>query len=137
MDEMAPSQWEQLCDGCGKCCLHKLQDEATGQLHYTRVACRLLDGECGRCRDYSHRRERVADCLLVTVDMARQGDSLPDTCAYRLLAEGCDLPHWHPLISGDPSSVAAAGHSVAGRVVSEEFVHPEGLDEHIIRWVSC
>ena len=136
LEDLSPSEWEQLCYGCAKCCLNKLEDEDTQAVVYTRVACRLLDSEACRCTDYDKRQALAPHCLQVTPAMARSEQWLPDSCAYRLVAQGRDLPSWHPLLSGDVSSTVSAGESVAGRVLSEEFVHPDGLDEHVITWVS-
>lgn len=117
--EMSRREWESLCDGCALCCLHKVEDEDTGDIYFTDIACRLLDlGTC-RCTDYSARAKKVADCLVLSVDQPETFAWLPGTCAYRLLAEGEDLPEWHPLITGDPESVHAAGISVRGKAVSE------------------
>lgn len=117
--EMTAAEWESLCDGCGRCCLHKLEDMDSGAVHYTRVACRLLDLDSCRCLDYSHRTARVPDCETLTPDKLTQIAWLPVTCAYRLVAEGKDLPSWHPLVSGDPQSVHDAGVSVRLLAVSE------------------
>jgi uncharacterized protein len=133
LEEMSFAEWESLCDGCARCCLLKLEDEETGKLHQTRLACRLLDlGTC-RCSDYEHRHARVHDCLAIDAAAARTLDWLPDTCAYRLLAEGKDLYWWHPLVSGDPDTVHAAGVSVRGWAKSEAKVKPEHVDRYIIR----
>ncbi|KAA6186251.1 YcgN family cysteine cluster protein [Thiohalocapsa marina] len=131
--DMSPAQWEALCDGCGKCCLNKYEDEDTGALHYTSVACRLLDQERGCCGDYANRAARVADCVTLTLETLRDPTWLPQTCAYRLLTEGQDLPAWHPLCSHDPDSVRRAGHSVHGRVKSEDDVDDPLL--HLIDWI--
>ena len=140
LEDFSPSEWEQLCDGCAKCCLNKLEDtdSNTSTVVYTRVACRLLDSDQCRCTDYDKRLTLAPNCVQVTPAMARSSQWLPDTCAYRLVAQGRDLPAWHPLlsVSGDLSSTVKAGQSVAGRVLSEEYVHPDGLDEHIITWVT-
>lgn len=119
LEEMTGAEWESLCDGCGKCCLHKLEDAETGEVSYTAVACRLLDTHAVRCSRYGERRRLVPDCAVLTPEMVRSMSWLPKTCAYRLLAEGKDLADWHPLVSGDPESVHRAGMSVRGRVVSE------------------
>jgi len=121
---MSEAEWESLCDGCGKCCLHKLEDADTGEVTYTAVACRLLDSETVRCSHYAKRRRLVPDCALLTAETVRRMAWLPRTCAYRLIAEGKDLYDWHPLISGDPESVCRAGISVRGRVVSERDAGP-------------
>ena len=99
------AQWEALCDGCGKCCVHKLEDEETGELVATNVACRLLDRRMGRCSDYKHRHAYVAECVRLTPRTAATLDWLPSTCAYRLRANGEPLPDWHYLISGDPTYI--------------------------------
>ncbi len=119
LDRMNREEWESLCDGCGKCCLHKLEDEETGEIAYTNVACRLLDHETIRCRHYADRLRFVPDCTILTADTVRSYGWLPATCAYRLLAEGKPLYDWHPLISGSKESVHAAGISVKGKTVSE------------------
>jgi uncharacterized cysteine cluster protein YcgN (CxxCxxCC family) len=132
---MRPDQWEALCDGCGLCCLHKVELEETGEVQYTDLACRHLDLDGGHCTCYVNRTEQVADCLVLTPDAAATLPWLPETCAYRRLAEGRGLPPWHPLISGDPEAVHAAGVSVRGRVVVEEGVTDEALFEHIVDWL--
>jgi uncharacterized cysteine cluster protein YcgN (CxxCxxCC family) len=137
LEEMDAQQWESLCDGCARCCLIKLEDEDTGEIAYTRVVCDLLDTERCRCRSYPDRHRRVPDCVRLGPREAAAFRWMPSTCAYRLLAEGEDLPDWHPLVSGDPDSVHRAGISVRGRVLPESAVHPDGLDEHIVRWVEC
>ena len=131
--EMTRQEWESLCDGCAKCCLHKLQDDRTGQVRYTNVACRLLDcGSC-TCSDYENRTRRVPDCVILTPDNIDELYWMPRTCAYRLLAEGKDLPDWHPLITGDPDSPRKAGISVHGRVVPEKRAHAD-ITRHIVDW---
>ena len=132
--EMSEAEWEALCDGCGRCCLHKLEDEDTGELHFTRVACRLLDTATCRCRDYPARRRRVEDCLSVRPLTAEKRAWLPASCAYRRLDEGRGLADWHPLVSGDPRSVARAGVGVAGRAVSELDVPVHEMVHHVVDW---
>jgi uncharacterized cysteine cluster protein YcgN (CxxCxxCC family) len=131
--DMDAAQWESLCDGCGKCCLHKLEDEDTGEVYVCNVACRLLDVETCQCRDYANRKQRVPDCTVLTLRRIEEFHWLPETCAYRLLAEGKPLFDWHPLISGDPSTVHSAGISVCGHVLSEEDAGD--LQQHITDWV--
>ena len=132
--DMSRDEWESLCDGCGKCCLHKIEDVDEGCYYYTNVACRLLSAGTCRCKDYEDRRRHVPDCVELTADEIGTLGWLPSTCAYRLLAEGKDLAWWHPLVSGDPESVHRAGMSVHGRIVSETRAGP--LDHHIVTWVD-
>jgi uncharacterized cysteine cluster protein YcgN (CxxCxxCC family) len=129
--EMTLAQWESLCDGCGKCCLEKLEDEDTGEIVYTRVACALLDINRCQCRHYLQRTQWVADCVDLRDARFTQYHWLPNTCAYRLLAEGKPLPDWHPLLTGDPASVAAAGHSVAA-FAEHVFEVIEDWDDYIV-----
>jgi uncharacterized cysteine cluster protein YcgN (CxxCxxCC family) len=135
LSEMSDSEWESLCDGCGRCCLVKLEDEDDGKIHFTDIGCRLLDGDTCRCRDYQNRSARVDDCVRLTPDNLASLNWLPPTCAYRLLANGGELYWWHPLVSGDPETVHAAGISVSGRVVADEDALPEEeLSDHIVAW---
>ena len=134
--QMSDSEWESLCDGCARCCLHKLEDADTREVYYTGVRCRYLKEDSCRCSDYPRRSELMSNCI----DLKRHDVAalhwLPSTCAYRLLSEGRPLYDWHPLVSGSPESVHEAGISIRGRAVSDEFVHPDGYDEHIIHWVE-
>lgn len=136
LEDMTASEWESLCDGCGKCCLHKLEDEDTGELLFTNIACRYLDGETACCTDYPNRQRNVPDCTVLRPQDVEVFHWLPDTCAYRLLAEGEPLPEWHPLLTGDPASVRRAGVSAAGRFVSEADIPEEDWEEYAITWVS-
>lgn len=134
--EMSAREWESLCDGCARCCLIKLEDEDTGEIAYTRIACRLLDARTCRCSDYTDRAARVSGCIVLTPEsLPRTAPWLPATCAYRLLWEGKDLEWWHPLVSGDPETVHEAGISVRGRTVCETDVPEEEEEEHVVGWV--
>jgi uncharacterized protein len=133
LTEMDAAQWESLCDGCGKCCLHKLEDEDSGEVYVCNVACRLLDLQTCRCGNYANRKQLVPDCTVLTAANIAEFHWLPQTCAYRLLAEGKPLADWHPLLSGDASTVHSAGISVRGRVVNE--VDADDLQHHITDWV--
>lgn len=134
--EMTKGEWESLCDGCARCCLHKLEDEDTGEVVYTGVVCRYLDQEGCRCTEYERRNELVPMCVWLTPESVGQFKWLPTTCAYRRVAEGKDLEWWHPLISGKKETVHDAGISVRGRCVSEDHVHPDEFEDQIISWVE-
>jgi len=135
LDEMTDAEWESLCDGCGRCCLVKLEEEDSGRIYFTDVGCRLLDTESCRCRDYRNRTAKVDDCVRLTARVVDEIGWLPPTCAYRLVAEGEDLAWWHPLVSGDPETVHAAGISVRGRVGALEDAVPDAaLDDRIVDW---
>jgi uncharacterized cysteine cluster protein YcgN (CxxCxxCC family) len=137
LHELSHEQWEMLCDGCGKCCLHKLQDEDTNEVFYTRVACKLLDTKSGGCQDYDQRFSRVPDCMDVAKMLPSEMAWLPNSCAYRLRADNKPLPPWHPLISGKQSSVHKETKSIRGRVVSEVDVDEADLENYIIRWIDA
>jgi uncharacterized cysteine cluster protein YcgN (CxxCxxCC family) len=134
LEEMDAAEWESLCDGCGRCCLNKLEDVDTGEISWTDVACRMLDGATCRCRDYGNRQALVSDCVQLDPEAVRTLSWLPPSCAYRLVAEGRDLYWWHPLVSGDPDSVHQAGVSVRARTVSEADWPSETLEERIAAW---
>lgn len=134
LDELSPDEWEALCDGCGKCCLLKLEDEDTGDIHVTDVACLMLDGETCQCSNYPDRKRFVPDCVSLDPEAARTLSWLPSTCAYRLRAQGKPLEWWHPLVSGDPDTVHQAGISVRHRVLSEPDVDEEDLPCRIVTW---
>ena len=134
LNEMTPDEWEALCDGCAKCCLHKIEDEDSGEVYFTFVACRLLNTNTCRCQDYEHRSELVKDCLLLTPSMAYTLEWLPKTCAYRMLAEGRGLAPWHPLVSGNPDSVRQAGISVYGRIISEVQADLSKIEGMVVDW---
>lgn len=135
LEEMTGAEWESLCDGCGRCCLNKLVEEGSDKTLFTDVACKLLDHDTCRCKDYDNRLKTVEDCVLLTPETVREIPWLPPTCAYSLLARGRDLYWWHPLVSGDPDSVHAAGISVKGRVgACESQVPEEELEKWIVGW---
>ncbi len=135
LEDMSASEWESLCDGCARCCLDKLEDEDTADVHFTDIGCTLLDAKTCRCRDYRRRQQRVPDCVKLTPEAVRTLRWLPVTCAYRLVAEGKDLPDWHPLVSGSPDSVHEAGVSVRGRVIaSEDDLDQELWPDRIVKW---
>jgi uncharacterized cysteine cluster protein YcgN (CxxCxxCC family) len=136
MTDLSDEEWEALCDGCGKCCLHKLQDEDSGEVYYTRVACRLLDRRTGQCTDYANRKAQVDDCVDLRELDREQFAWMPATCAYRLVAEGKDLPDWHYLISGRPGLVHKATRSIRGRAIPESEADLDNLEVEIIHWVD-
>lgn len=137
LEELNEGEWEALCDGCGRCCLKKLEDEDDGGIYWTRVVCRFLEQNSGECGCYQERTRRVPDCLNVrAMDIMAQIHWMPATCAYRLRAENKPLYDWHPLLSGSRDAMHEAGITVTGQVLSEEHVHPDGWSEHIIRWVE-
>ncbi len=130
--DLSEPEWEALCDGCGQCCLHKLEDMDTGEIERTNVACRLLDPATATCRDYRNRKAHVPDCLRLTLKLVKEVSWLPDSCAYRVRARGESLPQWHYLVCGDRDAVRRAGVSAAGRVISETDAGP--LEHHIVEW---
>jgi len=135
LEEMNVAEWESLCDGCARCCLVKLEDEDTGEIHFTDIGCTLLDGKACRCLDYPRRSRRVPDCVRLTPEVVRTLSWLPVTCAYRLVSEGKDLPDWHPLVSGSSESVHDAGVSVRGRIYAiEDDVAQARWPERIVLW---
>lgn len=136
LDSLTREEWESLCDGCAKCCLHKLQDADTDEVFYTKVRCRYLDEDNCRCSDYDNRSRLMPNCIQLSPDNLDDLAWLPATCAYRLRFEGNPLPDWHPLVSGRSDSVHTAGISIRGRAISDEYVHPDGFEEHIITWVE-
>ena len=137
LDSLDPEEWEALCDGCGKCCLNKIEYEDTGELAFTRIACRLLDGQSCRCSSYPNRHDFVPDCVVLTPKKLKEiAWWLPATCAYRLRAEGRPLYEWHPLVSGDAESVHRAGASVRGWTVSEVSLSEDDWEDYIIEDLS-
>jgi uncharacterized cysteine cluster protein YcgN (CxxCxxCC family) len=135
LEEMSDAEWESLCDGCGRCCLEKLEEEDTGKIYFTHVSCKLLDAGLCACKDYPNRSDQVPDCVRLTPDNVRTLNWLPPSCGYKLVAEGRDLYWWHPLISGDPNTVHEAGVSVRGRVQGTEAeIADADLEDHIVQW---
>ena len=133
LEQMSTNEWESLCDGCGKCCLHKIEDEDTGEIAFTNVACRLLDSKSCRCSNYSKRIHFVKDCQVLNPKKVRRLNWLPSTCAYKLLGEGRDLPSWHPLVSGNRDSVHRAGISMKNKIISED--HVKDLEDFVVDWI--
>lgn len=132
LDEMDHAEWESLCDGCGRCCMLKLEDEDTDIVYMTRLSCKLLNiGQC-RCSDYENRHERVPDCLSLTPEMVDELGWLPQTCAYRLISEGSDLAWWHPLVSGSAATVHEAGVSVRDWAIPETAARAEELHKYLV-----
>lgn len=132
LGDMSAEEWESLCDGCGRCCLLKLEDEDTGEIYLTRLACHMLDlGKC-QCRDYENRHKIVQDCLTIDPEKVKTLSWLPSTCAYRRVSEGQGLAWWHPLVSGDPETVHQAGISVRGWARLETTARPTELECYII-----
>ncbi len=134
LTEMTQQEWESLCDGCARCCLIKLEDEDSGDIHYTNVVCDLLDLENCRCTQYQSRSQLVPECVVVSPEVLDQLHWMPSTCAYRLLWEGKPLPEWHPLVSGNADSVHLAGISVRGRVYRQAEIDDDDLEDHIVDW---
>jgi len=130
--KMSPDEWEALCDGCAKCCLHKIEDEADNSIFYTNVVCDQLNANSCRCKNYHERTTLVVDCIKITKDNLSNLNWLPKSCAYRLLSEGKDLLWWHPLVSGDPNTVHSAGISIKKRCVVETEVID--IENHIVTW---
>jgi uncharacterized protein len=137
LQNLTAQEWESLCDGCARCCMVKLEDEDTGAVHYTAMVCDLLDTDTCRCTRYPERHLLVPDCIEFDADLAMTLQWLPSTCAYRRLAEGSDLPEWHPLITGRAESVHEAGISVRGKVVHQGTVHEDEQVEYVIKWIEC
>ena len=136
LHELTEGEWESLCDGCGKCCLNKLEDYDTGEIFWTNIGCELLDCTTCRCKNYEKRFELVPDCIQLTPDNVSTISWLPPTCAYRLVHEGKDLPSWHHLKSGSHDSVHHAGASIKDRSIEENGITPEEFEDFIVTWPS-
>ena len=134
LTEMTDPEWESLCDNCGKCCLHKLENEKTNEIFFTNVACKLLKLETCRCSRYNQRTELIPTCLDIKLLDVEKYNWLPSTCAYRLLNEGKDLASWHPLISGNSASVKRAGVSITSYAITESSAN--NLKDHIMKWLN-
>lgn len=134
LEQMTTAEWESLCDGCGRCCLNKLEDIDTGELHFTNVACRLLDDNSCRCENYPDRKKIVPECLVLDIESIQHSTALPPSCAYRRLSQGQSLLPWHPLICGNPEEVHSAGVSVRGKTISERYIHIDQFEDHIVDW---
>lgn len=132
LDQMNRQEWESLCDRCGRCCVHKLEDEESGRVFYTNIACHLFDfARCG-CKHYKHRQVLVPACTVLDAENVEKFKWMPPTCAYRLLAEGKPLPWWHPLVSQDSQTIHEAGISMRGKVIPEKAVSPENWEEYVV-----
>jgi len=134
LSRMSDKEWESLCDGCGKCCLNKIIDDETEELHYTNVSCHLLHTKSCKCRKYDQRFKLVKDCVKVSLDDIQQFHWLPKSCAYRRLAEGKPIPEWHPLITGSHSAMHKGGFSVRGKIISESSIDLDNLEDYIAIW---
>ena len=134
--EMSEPEWESLCDGCGKCCLVKLQDYDNDDIYFTNVTCELLDTESCQCSDYAGRHAIVTDCIKLDRNNINEISWLPQSCSYRLLDAGLPLPEWHHLRSGDRQTLHSYGASLRGKVISERFVHDDDIEDHIIKWMD-
>jgi len=134
LEEMTDEEWESVCDGCGRCCLHKLEDDETGEVHFTRVSCKLLNVSTCRCSDYADRFSQVPDCLTIKPLTREKINWLPESCAYRKLSEGKPLENWHPLISGTSQSVHSSRISVSDRCISETEVADSDYFFHLVQW---
>ena len=134
LSEMSRSEWEQICDHCGKCCLHKLEDETDNTVYYTDIACYLVNKDSCYCGDYENRRTLVPECVQLSVDNLDQINWMPPSCSYRLLKQGQALPSWHHLITGDKESIHRCGKSIKARYVSETEVEEDEFEEHVVEW---
>ncbi len=130
-EQLTPSEWEQLCDHCGICCLHKIEDEDTGKVYFTHIVCQLYDLDEGGCQNYNKRKKLVPNCIKLSPQNVMKID-LPASCAYRLKVEGKELPSWHHLQCGDPKKIHQDGHSILGKVFSEKHIHPDDFQDYIM-----
>ena len=136
LNEMTSEEWESLCDGCGKCCVLKLEDIDTGAVYYSDVSCKLLCTKTAQCTDYQNRKQIVPDCVILTPDNLEDIDWMPQSCAYRRINEGRGLADWHPLIAGSQDKMASLGHLVAGHVISETEIDGADMPDHLYDWDS-
>jgi len=132
--DMNENEWESLCDKCGKCCVIKLEDFDTQQVHYTNVSCKLLCEKSASCKDYENRKSIVPDCIILSPDNLKDLKWMPETCAYKLLNEGKTLPYWHPLLSGNDKEIVNSGNSVKNRVTNENEIKIKNLPDYIFNW---
>ena len=132
--DMNKNEWESLCDKCGKCCVIKLEDFDTQEVHYTNVSCKLLCEKSASCKDYENRKSKVPDCIILSPDNLKDLKWMPETCAYKLLNEGKKLPYWHPLLSGNDKEIVNSGNSVKNRVTNENKIKIKDLPDYIFNW---
>ena len=132
--DMNENEWESLCDKCGKCCVIKLEDFDTQEVHYTNVSCKLLCEKSASCKDYENRKSIVPDCIILSPDNLKDLKWMPETCAYKLLNEGKNLPYWHPLLSGNDKEIVNSGNSVKNRVTNENEIKIKDLPDYIFNW---
>ena len=132
--DMNENEWESLCDKCGKCCVIKLEDFDTQEVHYTNVSCKLLCEKSASCKDYKNRKSIVSDCIILSPDNLKDLKWMPETCAYKLLNEGKNLPYWHPLLSGTDKEIVNSGNSVKNRVTNENQIKIKDLPDYIFNW---
>ena len=132
--DMNENEWESLCDKCGKCCVIKLEDFDTQEIHYTNVSCKLLCEKSASCKDYENRKSIVPDCIILSPDNLKDLKWMPETCAYKLLNEGKNLPYWHPLLSGNDKEIVNSGNSVKNRVTNENEIKIKNLPDYIFNW---
>ena len=132
--DMNENEWESLCDKCGKCCVIKLEDFDTQEVHYTNVSCKLLCEKSASCKNYENRKSLVPDCIILSPDNLKDLKWMPETCAYKLLNEGKELPYWHPLLSGNDKDIVNSGNSVKNRVTNENKIKIKDLPDYIFNW---